>query len=61
MQSFQFVEQNTKTKYRKSDRPRVVMREKSAVFFYPQNQKRKSITTTKPKTLDQLCAEKRTS
>jgi len=40
MQSFQFVEQNTKTKYRKSDRPRVAMRKKPAVFFYPQNQKK---------------------
>ena len=28
------------------------------VFFYPQNQKRRSITMTKPKTLDQLQAEK---
>ncbi|MDV9527898.1 troponin T, cardiac muscle, partial [Clostridioides difficile] len=28
------------------------------VFFYPQNQKRRSIPMTKPKTLDQLRAEK---
>ena len=28
------------------------------VFFYPQNQKRRSITMTKPKTLEQLRAEK---
>ena len=32
--------------------------EKLTVFFYPQNQKRRSITMTKPKTLDQLQAEK---
>jgi len=34
------------------------MRTKSAVFFYPQNQKRRSIPMTKSKTLDQLRAEK---
>ena len=34
------------------------MRTKSAVFFYPQNQKRRSIPLTKAKTLDQLRAEK---
>ena len=34
------------------------VRTKSAVFFCPQNQKRRSITMTKPKTLDQLRAEK---
>lgn len=28
------------------------------VFFYPQNQKRRSFTITKPKTLEQLRAEK---
>ena len=34
------------------------MCEKLTVFFYPKNQKRRSITRTKPKTLDQLRAEK---
>jgi len=34
------------------------MCEKLTVFFYPKNQKRRSITMTKPKTLDQLRAEK---
>jgi hypothetical protein len=34
------------------------LRTKSAVFFYPHFQKRRSIPMTKPKTLDQLRAEK---
>lgn len=46
MQNFQFVEQNTKTKYRKSDRPLAELCEKPAVF-YPQNQK--TLTSSEPK------------
>jgi len=34
------------------------MCEKLTVFFYPKNQKRRSITMTKPKTLEQLRADK---
>ena len=34
------------------------MRAKLTVFFYPQNQKRRSIPITKPKTLEQLRTEK---
>ncbi len=34
------------------------LRTKSAVFFYPHFQKRRSIPMTKPKTIDQLRAEK---
>jgi phage terminase Nu1 subunit (DNA packaging protein) len=34
------------------------MCEKLTVFFYPKNQKRRSITMTKPKTLEQLRTEK---
>jgi predicted nucleic acid-binding Zn-ribbon protein len=34
------------------------MCEKLTVFFYPKNQKRMSITMTKPKTLEQLRTEK---